>query len=69
LAVLERLEVAAAEHALATSVIEIPVYYDDPSTRETLMRVRERHQQPYWRDLGHTARVNCYVGVRRFRQS
>ena len=31
---------------LKTRILELPVYYDDPWTRETLMRFRERHQDP-----------------------
>jgi len=40
----ERLDSAAAksEPVIATRIIEIPVLYDDPWTRETLMRFRER---------------------------
>src|SRR5215469_799621 len=45
---LQRLESAAdgAGGELKTRIIEIPVYYNDPWTHETLMRFRERHQEP-----------------------
>ena len=45
LAELKRLEVSAekAESSIRTRIIEIPVFYNDPWTRETLMRFRERH--------------------------
>ena len=48
LAELKRLEATAdqAEPVLNTRIIEIPVYYQDPWTHETLMRFRERHQDP-----------------------
>jgi len=48
LAELKRLEVSAekAESSIKTRIIEIPVFYNDPWTRETLMRFRERHQDP-----------------------
>src|SRR5690349_21234403 len=53
LAEIKALEAAAekAEPVLATRIIEIQVYYDDPWTRETLMRFRERHQEPGSTDL------------------
>jgi len=39
--------VAEGDHAkLTTRIIEIPVLYNDPWTRETLMRFRDRHQAP-----------------------
>jgi urea carboxylase len=65
---LKQLEAAAAksEHTLATRIIEIPVYYNDPWTHETLMRFRERHQEPTSTDLEFTARVNGYAGVEDF---
>ena len=45
LAELKRLESAATkgDHTLATRIFEVPVYYNDPWTHETLMRFRERH--------------------------
>ena len=68
LAELKQLEEAAAksDHTLATRIVEIPVYYNDPWTRETLMRFRERHQEPNSTDLEYTARVNGYAGVEEF---
>jgi len=51
---------------LQTRIIEIPVFYDDPWTRETLMRFRERHQDPQSTDLEYAARVNGYGGVSDF---
>jgi urea carboxylase len=68
LAELKQLEEAAAksDHTLATRIVEIPVYYNDPWTRETLMRFRERHQEPNSTDLEYTARVNGYASVEEF---
>lgn len=65
LAELKRLESAAAEsdRTLVTRIVEIPVYYNDPWTHETLMRFRERHQEPSSTDLEYTARINGYAGV------
>jgi urea carboxylase len=56
----------AAEHAppeLKTRVIEVPIFYNDPWTRETLMRFRERHQAPEMTDLEYAAKVNGYDSV------
>ncbi|MFM9857757.1 allophanate hydrolase subunit 1 [Pseudoxanthobacter sp. M-2] len=57
---LKSLEAAAAksEPVIDTRVIDIPVFYDDPWTHETLMRFRERHQDPKATDLEFAARVN-----------
>lgn len=68
LAEIKALEAAAekAEPVLATRIIEMPVYYDDPWTRETLMRFRERHQEPGSTDLEYAARINNYASVGEF---
>jgi urea carboxylase len=60
LAELTRLESAADKSAsvIKTRIIEIPVLYNDPWTHETLMRFRERHQDPSATDLEYAARVN-----------
>ena len=70
-ALLERLkdmESAAdsAESRLKTRIIEIPVYYQDPWTHETLMRFRERHQDPSGSDLEYAARINGFSSVEDF---
>lgn len=51
---------------LQTRIIEIPVYYQDPWTHETLMRFRERHQDPSGTDLEYAARINGYDSVEAF---
>jgi len=68
LAELKRLEQAAAksEHNLSSRIIEVPVYYNDPWTHETLMRFRERHQDSTGTDLEYAARINGYGGVADF---
>jgi allophanate hydrolase subunit 1 len=68
LAELKRLDSAAAksEPVIATRIIEIPVLYDDPWTRETLMRFRERHQDPNGTDLEYAARINNLDGIDAF---
>lgn len=45
---------------LRTRVVDVPVLYQDPWTLETLMRFRDRHQDPNGTDLEYAARVNGY---------
>ena len=52
-----------AEPVLTTRIVEIPVYYNDPWTHETLMRFRERHQDPTGTDLEYAARINDFSSV------
>ncbi|HLP67593.1 MAG TPA: carboxyltransferase domain-containing protein [Rhizobium sp.] len=61
----QAIEVAAAksEPVITTRIIEIPVFYNDPWTHETLMRFRERHQDPQSTDLEYAARINDYGSV------
>ncbi|MDX3972607.1 5-oxoprolinase subunit B family protein [Shinella sp.] len=54
---------AKAEPVLKTRIVEIPVFYNDPWTHETLMRFRERHQDPTGTDLDYAARINDYGSV------
>jgi urea carboxylase len=51
----------AADVALPTRVLEIPVLYRDPWTTETLMRFRDRHQDPDGTDISYAARINGYA--------
>lgn len=68
LAELKALESAAetAEKRMTTRIVEIPVYYNDPWTHETLMRFRERHQDPSGTDLDYAARINGFDTVEGF---
>ena len=68
LARLKELESAAntAEKRLDTRIIEVPVYYQDPWTHDTVMRFRERHQDPSGTDLEYGARINGYDSVEAF---
>lgn len=52
--------VGEAEQRIDTRIIELPVYYKDPWTRETLMRFRDRHQDPNSTDLEYAARINGF---------
>jgi len=57
---------AKAKPVIKSRIIEIPVYYNDPWTHETLMRFRERHQDPKSTDIEYTARINNLDGVEGF---
>ena len=59
-------EAERAESKLNTRIIEIPVHYQDPWTHETLMRFRERHQDPNATDIEYAARINGYEDVAAF---
>ena len=54
---------AKAKPVIKSRIIEIPVLYNDPWTHETLMRFRERHQDPKSTDIEYTARINKLDGV------
>ncbi|MDQ0390376.1 allophanate hydrolase subunit 1 [Rhodopseudomonas palustris] len=54
---------AKSEPVIRTRIIEIPVLYNDPWTHETLMRFRERHQDPTSTDLEYAARINHHATV------
>ncbi|GAA1027701.1 MULTISPECIES: 5-oxoprolinase subunit B family protein [Amycolatopsis] len=56
----------AADFSLATRVVEIPVLYQDPWTTETLIRFRDRHQDPDATDIEYAARINGYAGADEF---
>ena len=45
---------------LQTRVVDVPVMMEDPWTHETLMRFRDRHQDPDATDLEYSARINGY---------
>lgn len=68
MAELKRLEAAAAtaDSRIKTRIVEIPVYFRDPWTTETLMRFRERHQDPASTDIEYAASINGYESVDAF---
>jgi urea carboxylase len=59
-------EVGDAPLELETRIVEVPVLYNDPWTHETLMRFRERHQDPSSTDLEFAARINGLSSVDAF---
>jgi urea carboxylase len=44
----------------------VPVFYNDPWTRETLMRFRERHQEPTSTDIEYATRINDFKSIDEF---
>jgi urea carboxylase len=66
--VLEEIEAGIGEHegTLDTRIVEIPVFYQDPWTHETVMRFRDRHQDPDSTDIEYAARINGYADVESF---
>lgn len=68
LAELKKLEAAAekTDSVLQTRIVEVPVFYNDPWTHETLMRFRERHQDPNSTDLEYAARINGFDSIEAF---
>lgn len=58
--------VGDADMELDTRIVEVPVLYNDPWTHETLMRFRERHQDPASTDLEYAARINAHASVEAF---
>ncbi|WP_037069100.1 5-oxoprolinase subunit B family protein [Pseudonocardia acaciae] len=56
----------ASDFSLATRVVEIPVLYRDPWTTETLLRFRDRHQDPDATDIEYAARINGLSGAEEF---
>jgi len=65
---LKRLEQHAGSSGrrLKTRVVDVPVLYNDPWTHETLMRFRERHQDPSGTDLDYAARINGHDSIDSF---
>jgi urea carboxylase len=68
LATLRSIEAGLGDDALQlqTRIVEIPVLYNDPWTHETLMRFRERHQDPSSTDIEYAARINGHASVDAF---
>lgn len=68
LAEITQIEAVAEKTApvLTTRIIEMPVYYNDPWTHETLMRFRDRHQDATRTDLEYSAHICGYDSVPAF---
>lgn len=51
------------DYILTTRIVDVPVLFNDPWTHETLMRFRDRHQDPESTDLEYAARINGFDSV------
>ena len=59
--------VAASENLrIQGRLIDMPMYYQDPWTLETLKRFRDRHQSPETDDISYCARINGFDDVESF---
>ena len=56
----------AHDFTFDTRIVEIPVLYGDPWTHETLMRFRDRLQDPDATDLEYAARINGFDDAQGF---
>lgn len=45
---------------LNTEILEVPIFYNDPWSTETLMRFRDRHQSATETDLEYISRINGF---------
>lgn len=54
----------STDYVLPTRIVDVPILFDDPWTRETLMRFRHHHQDPEATDLEYAARINGLDGPR-----
>lgn len=65
---LEKIEadLGPVDAELTTRIVEIPVLYDDPWTNETVMRFRDRHQNPQATDIEYAAQLNGCASVSEF---
>ncbi|MXV61382.1 carboxyltransferase domain-containing protein [Natronorubrum sp. JWXQ-INN-674] len=59
-------EIDVSDYQWEARVFDIPVLYDDPWTRDTLMDFRERHQDPDATDLEYSAELNGFDSVEAF---
>ena len=55
-----------ASLSFRTRVIDVPAYYDDPWTREVLMRFRANHQKPDGTDLEYVTEINGFATEQEF---
>lgn len=59
-------EIDTTEYTWDARVIDVPILYDDPWTHETLLKFRDRHQDPDATDLEYAARINDFDSVEAF---
>lgn len=68
-AVLESIEATVGDGTgfdLRTRIVEVPILYDDPWTRETAARFRSHRQDPDATDVEYAARINGFDSTEDF---
>nr|WP_275899476.1 carboxyltransferase domain-containing protein [Bacillus piscicola] len=45
---------------ISSRIVDMPILFEDPWTHETVMRFRDRHQDPSSTDLEYAARINGF---------
>lgn len=53
-----------SDPSIMTQIVEVPVYYDDPWTKDVCLRFRDGHQSPSETDIEFVARINGFATVR-----
>jgi urea carboxylase len=59
-------EIDVRDYKWDARVVEVPVLYDDPWTRECLMEYRDHHQDPESSDIEYAARINGFDTTQEF---
>lgn len=54
---------------LSARVVDVPILFEDPWTREALMKARDRHQAPDSTDIEYAADINGYATKEDFIQA
>ncbi|MCP9955670.1 5-oxoprolinase subunit B family protein [Actinomadura madurae] len=53
-----------SDPSVTTQIVEVPVYYDDPWTKDVCLRFRSGHQSPSETDIEFVARINGFGSIR-----
>ena len=59
-------QVSFDDFEISSRMVDIPILFEDPWTHETVMRFRERHQDPDSTDIEYCARINGYDSKEEF---
>ncbi|MDH6196669.1 urea carboxylase [Mycobacterium frederiksbergense] len=58
--------VDTSDVVLGTEILEVPIFYQDPWTTETVMKFRDRHQSSTETDLEYITRINGFGSIDEF---
>ncbi|HEY2209825.1 MAG TPA: carboxyltransferase domain-containing protein, partial [Gaiellaceae bacterium] len=59
----------AADFHLQTRIVDVPILWDDPWTREVVQRFRDRHQTPELTDIEFAAQLNGFDSPEAFKDA